>query len=536
MASILVVDDEKSIRNTVKAFLVREGHDVTTAADAEQALEAVDSGAFDVVVSDIVLPRVNGVTLLAELRKRDADLQVVMMTGEPTVETATEALRSGAFDYLPKPVSNEALLKVVRNALRLREAELDRKRLARENREYQQNLERLVEERTQALAEKEQQLRQTQKMEELGTLSGGVAHDFNNLLTVIGGSAEFLQEEQQLTETGQRDVEEIRDAARRASDLTRQLLAFSRKQTLAVEQLDLGGLVAGTGKMLRRLVGEDIEFSLIAEEAPYTVTVDPGQIEQAVMNLVVNARDAMPDGGRLSVELTHTALSDEQVAMLTDTADLQSGAYVLISVCDTGTGMDAETQRQVFDPFFTTKAEGKGTGLGLSTVYGIVRQHNGWIAVESTVDAGTIFRVYIPETVAATATDAAENLDATPGGSETILYVEDDAAVRRTTARILRNLGYTVLTAEDAEAALDLVKERGASIDLLVTDVIMPGMNGAQLADCVRRLHRKVKVLYATGYPADYLGRRGLADGVDVLNKPFQRDDLASKVREILDG
>ncbi len=536
MARVLVVDDERSIRVTLRAFLRGAGHDVVIAEDAEEALETLDHGAIDVVVSDIVLPRVTGVMLLQKLHAQQTHLQVIMMTGEPTIETATEALRAGAFDYLSKPVSKEDLLKTVANAARLRAAELDRERLRQENLEYQHNLERLVSERTRKLKEKEDQLRQAQKMEAIGTLAGGVAHDFNNLLTIIGGTTQFLAEEQRLTGSGARDLQEIRDAVRRASDLTRQLLAFSRKQTLMQEKLDLGELIAGTSKMLQRLLGEDVELALEAEQPPYTVTVDPGQIEQVVMNLVVNARDAMPEGGRMAVGLTHTTLDDEQIAMLAGADEAVAGPYALISVTDTGIGMDAETQRQIFDPFFTTKVEGKGTGLGLSTVYGIVKQHGGHIAVESMVGQGTTFRVFIPETTADVLAATADGNIGPPRGTETILCVEDDLSVRRTTARMLGNLGYTILTAGNAEEALSVVADHGSTIHLLLTDVIMPGMNGAQLADCVARTNPNIKVIYASGYPADHLERRGLGEGIMLVRKPFTRDELAECIRDVLDG
>ncbi len=537
VARILVVDDEPSIRTVLAAFLEKTGFTVDSAEDAKVAQEMLAGSTYDVVVSDIVLPGLSGVQLLHAIRKRAPDVQVIMMTGEPTVDTATEALRAGAFDYLTKPVSKADIVKVVTNAARLRMSEQERMRLYEENQQYQNSLEVLVAERSAELHKSQDQLRQAQKMEAIGRLGGGVAHDFNNLLTIIGGAAEFLREEQQLTGSGERDLEEIQDAVKRASALTRQLLAFSRKQTFAKEQLDLGELVAGTSKMLRRLLGEDVELSLRAQQAPYTATVDPGQIEQVIMNLVVNARDAMPNGGRMSIELTHTTLDDEQIKMFPYATDLAAGPYALISVSDSGTGMDAETQRQIFEPFFTTKDEGKGTGLGLSTVYGIVRQHRGYIAVESAPGEGTTFRVYIRESMPnAASSGVRKSVARTPGGKETILCVEDNLAVRRTTVRILENLGYRLLTAENAEEAIAIVKEHPDSIHLLLTDVIMPGMNGAQLANAIALTHPGIRVLYASGYPADHLQRRGLGEEVALLHKPFTRDDLARSVRSVLDG
>ena len=536
MARILVVDDEKSIRLTVSAFLRGDGHEVVSAEDAEQALQILHREPIDVVLSDIILPRFNGVELLKAIREAAPRVQVIMMTGEPTVSTATEALRAGALDYLSKPVTKEAMVRAVSAAVKVKVLDDERLRLAEENREYQQNLERMVEQRTRDLREREQQLRQAQKMEAIGKLAGGVAHDFNNLLTVIGGSAQFLMEEQGLSETAQRDVKEIASASVRAAKLTRQLLAFSRQQELTREKLDLRDIVQDVARMLRRLLGEDVVMDVETVDRPCVVDVDPGQMEQVIMNLTVNARDAMPKGGRLLVEVGHAVLCEDDLAGFTETQDMAPGPHVTLSVTDTGSGMDEATRNRIFDPFFTTKAEGEGTGLGLSTVYGIVKQHRGHISVYSEPGEGASFRAYLPEAEADVDTrrsDAAT--DTRKGRGETVLCVEDNDAVSLISVRLLRNLSYSVLSATDAQTAVRLAEQHRDAIQLLLTDVIMPDTSGPELAQRVQALCPAVKVVYTSGYPAGHLRRHGLyGDEFLLLRKPFVAQELATMLRRAL--
>jgi PAS domain S-box-containing protein len=381
----------------------------------------------------------------------------------------------------------------------------------------------------------EQQLRQSQKMEAIGRLAGGVAHDFNNLLMVISGYAEFLLERLGSEPTLRGPAQEIASAAGRATSLTRQLLAFSRKQMLAPKILDLNEVVSENLKMLTRMIGEDIALEMVPAKGPGTVRADIGQIEQVIMNLAVNARDAMPSGGRLTIEIANVSLDDEQARLH---APFRPGNYVMLAISDTG--MDAEIQAHIFEPFFTTKGA-KGTGLGLSTVYGIVKQSGGYIWVYSEPGAGTTFKVYLPRVAEAASTAAevaslAELASAAPG-TETILLVEDENNLRYLARQFLEKQGYRVIEAADGAAALQVAAAHEGVIHLLLTDVIMPGMNGRELAQRVSEIRPGAKVLYMSGYTENVIGRNGMLDaGIRLLQKPFTLRELSEQVREALDS
>jgi PAS domain S-box-containing protein len=378
-----------------------------------------------------------------------------------------------------------------------------------------------------ARAAGEEKLRQAAKMEAIGHLAGGVAHDFNNLLTVITGYADVLADGLPADDPAAGIVAEIRAASARAADLTRQLLAFSRKQVLRPRPVRLGELVENLRKMLGRLIGEDVR--LVTSTAPdlAVVRADPGQLEQVLVNLAVNARDAMPKGGTLSVECRN---AEPQGA----------GRFVRLTVSDTGCGMADDVKARIFEPFFTTKGPGKGTGLGLATVFGIVQQSGGRIAVESRVGMGTTFRVDLPVDPAAAAepaAPAAAKQASLSCGSETILLVEDEGAVRMMALHALQSSGYAVLDAEDGEQALRVVQTFGVPIRLLVTDVVMPGLGGRELADRLQAAQPGLRVLYMSGYTDDEVVRRGVeADRVHFLPKPFSPQVLARRVREVLDA
>jgi signal transduction histidine kinase/CheY-like chemotaxis protein len=398
-----------------------------------------------------------------------------------------------------------------------------------------------------ALHQSEEQLRQAQKMDAVGKLAGGIAHDFNNLLMVIRGDSDLMLRRLAPGHSLRRNAEGIRDAADQAASLTRQLLAFSRKQVTAPRLVDLNSIVASIHAMLQRLLGETINLVTVTAPDLGGVKADPGQMEQMILNLCVNARDAMPDGGRLTVRTANVDLDEAAAARLSDT---RPGPYVLLEVGDTGVGMDAETRSHLFEPFFTTKEQGKGTGLGLSTVYGTVKQSGGHIRVESEPGRGSTFTVYLPRVAAPVApperpaadppvarSGAAAQATLTPGRGETILLVEDAQRVRAVVREILEMSGYVVLEARHGAEALEISNRHAGTIHLLVTDVVMPQMSGRELAQRLATLRPELKVLYMSGYTDDAIVRHGvLASGIAFLSKPFTPDALALKVREVLDG
>jgi len=380
----------------------------------------------------------------------------------------------------------------------------------------------------------ETQLIQARKLEGIGRLAGGVAHDFNNLLVAIGGYTELALDTLPPDSVARADLDEVRKATGRAANLTRQLLAFARRQITDPHPLDLGALVADMESLVRRLIREDIELTIVGTENLWPVRIDPSQVEQLVVNLVVNARDAMPDGGRLVIETDNTMLDEgyarQHIAVL-------PGPYVLLAVSDTGVGMSEEVQRHLFEPFFTTKEPGMGTGMGLATCYGIVKQNGGFIWVYSELGQGTTVRIYLPRVAgAARAFVRVTASDVVPRGDETLLLVEDELAVRELAARVLRELGYTVIAAADGREALALAADDPQRIALLVTDVIMPHVGGRALAEALTQRHPALKVLYISGYTDNAITHHGrLEPGTALLEKPFTTTALARKVREMLD-
>jgi PAS domain S-box-containing protein len=385
-----------------------------------------------------------------------------------------------------------------------------------------------------ALRDSEEKFRQSQKMEAVGQLAGGVAHDFNNLLAVIVGYTDMLL--RRLSPAGDertiRQIEEIQKAGNRATTLTRQLLAFSRKQVLQPKILDLNAVVRDMDNMMRRLIGEHIEMHTRLNADWSTVKADPGQIEQVLMNLVVNARDAMPDGGSLTIE---TANVDLDAAFFKDPRPVESGPYVMMAVSDTGQGMSAEIQSHIFEPFFTTKEKGKGTGLGLSTVYGIIQQSGGSVSVYSEPGHGTTFKIYLPRVARSGQVAEGKPEKAVPGGNETVLLVEDEESVRHMAHEILQLNGYSVLDASNGNEAVTVSQQHHGVIELMVTDVVMPLLGGRELAEKLALTRPDMRVLYMSGYTDDAIVRHGVLDGrASFLEKPFTPDGFARKIREVL--
>ncbi len=384
-----------------------------------------------------------------------------------------------------------------------------------------------------ARKELEAQFLQAQKMEAVGLLAGGIAHDFNNLLTAVLGSVELVREELRPTGDAAEDIDEIERAGRRAAALTRQLLAFSRRQVLQPSNIRLGVVVEGMEPLLRRLIGEDIELVVRREPGQGAVFADPNQIEQVIMNLAVNARDAMPNGGRLTIETADVELDE---AYASTHLPVAPGPYVMLAVHDTGTGMDSRTLVRVFEPFFTTKEQGRGTGLGLATVYGVVKQSGGSIWPYSEEGVGTTFKIYLPRVAGGEVVAAGPAEGGARGGDETILLVEDDDAVRRIARVVLERRGYTVLEAADGENAVRLASAHGGPIDLVVTDIVMPGLGGPALLERLRDLRPDIPVLFTSGYTSDAVIRHGVETAeTPFLQKPFTAEALARKVREVIE-
>ncbi len=378
------------------------------------------------------------------------------------------------------------------------------------------------------------QLQQAQKMEAVGRLAGGVAHDFNNMLGIIIGNVDLILMEMEPDHLLYDDLMEIKQAGKRSADLTRQLLAFARKQTVAPKVIDLDKTIAGMLKMLQRLIGEDIDMAWIPSGKVWPVKIDPGQIDQILANLCVNARDAITGVGKVTIETGNAVFNEDYCKVH---AGFAPGEYVMLAVSDNGCGMDSETLTQVFEPFFTTKELGKGTGLGLATVYGVVKQNNGLINVYSELGQGTTFKIYLPRYNA----KPASLLDKEPGkpsqpGRETILLVEDEPSIMKITTKMLAQQGYTVVGASRPGEAIRLAIEHEGDIQLLMTDVVMPEMNGRDLAKNILSLYPGVKCLFMSGYTANVIAHHGVLDeGVNFIQKPFLIEDLTVKLREVLD-
>ncbi len=507
---VLIVEDSEDDAFLLVRTLRRNGFDPSfERVDTAERLEAaLDRQAWDLVLSDFTMPQFNAVSALELLQARDPDLPFIIHSGSIGEDTAVAAMKAGANDYVMK--DNPArLIPAITRELREAEARRERRRL-------------------------EQQLMQSQKMESIGRLAGGIAHDFNNLLTAIIGYAELAEESLPADCVAQNHLRAVLVAADRAAGLTRQLLAFARKQIIQPRIVNLNDLLRNLEKILPRLLGEDIEIVTLLAPDLGQVRVDPGQCEQVLLNLAVNARDAMPGGGRLTIETGNVTLDTDYTRQH---FDVVPGPYVMLAVTDTGVGIDSVTQARIFEPFFTTKDPGKGTGLGLSTCYGIIKQSGGDIWLYSEPGKGTTFKIYLPrvEESATTAEPSASN--AIPRGTETILLVEDETQVRAVAAQALRAQGFRVLEAADGFEAQRVAHAFHAEIHLLISDVVMPQMGGKELTEWLRAIHPDTKVLLTSGYTDATITQQGVPDrGIAFLQKPFSPRDLVRKVRDVLDA
>jgi signal transduction histidine kinase len=476
---------------------------------SDAQLQDALSGNWDIAISDFTIGDTGAIPALGIIRERGVDLPLIVVSNKGKDSDALAALKAGAADYLTR-----------RNLMRLNAA-IEREILAARHRRERNRL--------------EEQFRQAQKMEAVGRLAGGVAHDFNNLLTVITGYSDMLLAGRDLKDSQRTALEEIRRSAERGGALTHQLLSFSRRQPLEARMVRINDLVMQIEKMLRRLIGEDIDLVTIPAASQDVVEADPGRLEQVIMNLVVNARDAMPNGGKLTIETGVVQLSENFSAQQ---LGVPAGSYITLSISDTGIGMDEATQSHMFEPFFTTKNPGRGTGLGLATAYGIIRQSGGAIHILSQLAKGTTARIYLP--LAKVAAPVSADKIVHPGpltGIETILLVEDEARVRKLIVDVLTARGYRVLEATRGEEALRLSRTHSGDIDLMVVDVVMPEISGPELVRQIAPHRPRTHVLYISGYTDEAIVHHGIPEtGAAFLQKPFLPDALARKVREVLDS
>ncbi|HEV3263488.1 MAG TPA: response regulator [Gemmataceae bacterium] len=512
---ILVAEDNHFYRRMLEATLTEWGYQVLATDEglaAWQVLQQKD--APKLAILDWMMPGMDGLELCRKVRgvSRPEPTYIILLTAKGGRENIIAGLEGGADDYISKPFDREELHARLQVGLRI--VGLQTSLAAR-------------------VRELEDALSGAQKMEAIGRLAGGVAHDFNNLLTVIITGSEVLLNNLHPDERQSELIQMIKQSGERGASLTRQLLAFSRKQVLAPVVLDLNALIANLEKMLRRLIGEDIDLVTSLDPALGTVEADPGQVEQVIMNLAVNARDAMPGGGRLTIETRNVELDD---ARGPKRASWRPGPYAVLAVSDTGCGMDDATRSRIFEPFFTTKELGKGTGLGLATVYGVVQQSGGRIEVDSEPGQGATFKIYLPRVERpAPAPEPTPPPAASPSGRETVLLVEDEDPVRVMAREILRLNSYTVLEAANGGEALRIGQQCPDPIHLMLTDVVMPQINGPQVAERLAALRPEMKVLYMSGYADGEIVRQHVLEpGMPFLQKPFMPGVLANKVREVL--
>jgi two-component system cell cycle sensor histidine kinase/response regulator CckA len=571
MATILAVDDNPTNRESLVSLLSHLGHRVLEAGDGLQGLEIVHSDRPDLIIADILMPTMNGFELVAKLRQDPSTSLIPVIFYSATFlsdELQDLARACGVSWVLSKPFESEETRHVIRLALtsgntvaptapsdeaQIKVVQILNNKLFDRNallHELNAQSERRIEERTSELLtmnhrlqeqivereKAEKQLFQLQRLDAIGRLAGGVAHDFNNLLGVVLGESEILLDRSR-DEAIVHGLELIRDSARRGADLTRQLLAFGRRQVLEPRVLNLNTVVADLEKLLRRLIGEDIEVDFHADPHLRNVRADLSQIEQVILNLAINARDAMQPGGKLNIVTANVSFDE---AYVNRRSVVRPGSYAQLVVSDTGCGMDEQIQSRMFEPFFTTKEQGKGTGLGLAMVYGIIKQSGGYIWVYSEPGHGTAFKIYLPVVEPQVqAQQYVEPTEALPVGSETILLVEDDSSLREVTCKFLQGSGYKVIEAASPHEALCIAEHYQGSIDFLLTDVILPRMNGRELAIQLTAKWPRIAVLYVSGY-TDGIVKDGvhgvLEDGLAFLQKPYSRRALIRKVREVLDA
>jgi two-component system cell cycle sensor histidine kinase/response regulator CckA len=506
---VLMIEDSEDDAALLLRELRRGSYDVVTErVDLPESLKsALDTKTWDLIVSDFSMPHFSGTDALRLLRATGSEVPFIFVSGTMGEETAVAALQNGAQDFLVK-TNLKRLVPAVQRALREAEERRQRKLM-------------------------EQQVQQLRKFEAIGKLAGGIAHDFNNVIGAILGWAEMGCEEAVPGTSLHGRFQKIRDQSYWAARLTSQLLAFARRQVLQPRNINLNALVVEGVALLRRVIGEQIEVRVLTAPDLRVALVDQTQVEQVLMNLCLNARDAMPEGGQLIIETQNVEI-DEAYSRVHPYA--RQGSYVLLAVSDTGVGMDAATKERIFEPFFTTKEVGKGTGLGLATVYGVVKQHGGFIHLYSELGKGTTFRIYLPATNGAPEPREPKRDDRTPNGSETILLAEDNEGLREAAEEMLQRLGYRVILASNGAEATELFKANSGKIDLVILDIVMPLLSGPSAYSQMAAIQPDLRAIFATGYTAETASLNStLEKGVPILQKPYSMKNLGQIVRGTLD-
>ena len=557
MQSVLIADDIAENRYFLEVLLRGNGFEVRSASNGAEALTSARNNLPDLIISDILMPVMDGYVLCREWRADGQLRQIPLIFYTATfIEKKDEelALSLGADRFVIKPQEPEVLMAIIREVLtnplsssenlskksQKKEGELLRgynEALFRKLEKKMADLGRANRELRKSIAEQkrlEEQLRQTQKMEAIGRFSAGVAHDLNNILSVIVGYGTIIQLKMSGDNPDRDKIDQILTAADRAANLTRSLLTFSRKEEMKQQPLNLNRSIRNIETFLRRIIGEDIKLIISLTEGDILIIADNGHIEQVVMNMATNARDAMPNGGIFSIDTAVIEIDEEFIKMH---GYGKLGRHALLTFADNGCGMDEATQQRIFEPFFTTKEAGKGTGLGLSIIYGIVEQHNGHLSVYSEPGHGTTFRILLPlmpEDVVMQDTEVCHH--ELRGGEETILVVDDETAIRQYLELFLTTLGYRVLLARDGREAIQVFRENGQDVDLVLMDVIMPNINGKEAALELRNLKPNIKIIFTSGYPYDIILERNLhEESTQLLMKPVTPTDLARKLRVALD-
>jgi len=548
---VLIVEDNPDDRRLLRHNLESHNCEVFEAEDGEDGLKIASRQKPDVIVSDAFMPRMDGFQFLRKIKQDEALKEIpfvfysALYTGYREAELA---ISLGAESFIIKPKEPDEFWDEMNCAIEdcgMKQKKKLAARLIEEEEEFLKKYNQIVsaklEEKIRSLEHHienrkklEGQLIQAQKMEAVGQLAGGIAHDFNNILTGIIGYGNFLKMKMKDDDPLMRYVNQILAAADKAANLTKDLLTFSRKQIINPIPVMINEIVESVRKFLSRIIGEDIELIIRLTDTSLTVMADPGQIEQVLMNLVANARDAMPEGGQLVIETKQVMLDNKFVSTY---GYGKPGKYALVSITDTGAGMDESTRARIFEPFFTTKEVGKGTGLGLAMAYGIIKQHDGYVNVTSEKGKGTTFRIYLPVTNRKSDIPEFEESSEQPGGTETVLIAEDNSDVRSLTKSILEEFGYTVISAVDGEDAIEKFRENMDRIQLVILDVIMPRKHGKETLYEMRRIKPDIKVLFTSGYSADIVYKKGiLAEDLEFISKPASPHSFIRKVREALDS